>query len=460
MGPMMQDDRDDALLRALLDETAAIRPQGPASQSAAGRGGVRQTRRLWRRPMPARRAAAIVICGVVLLLVGRVAWAAIVIQRNVAAMFVPAGSTFASLPTRQLLPHISPSPSVAPLMAAAVAGGARPTTSGATTAVPPGAEPAGPTPSATPRAWPTVYGGLQITSTPQPAQLGAALTGATPALRGLPMLEPIAPAPGDAVTVLIMGVDRRPSERGPARADAIIVARLDPARKRVALLSLPRDLIVQIPGIGYSRINAAPVYGELNPALGGGIELMRKTVSSLLDIPIDYTIEVDFGGFIGAIDAIGGVNIDVPQEYYDPQYPTMDYGYSVAHFLPGAQQMDGATALMYARMRHVDSDFERMKRQQSVVVAAAAQLRSQQTFVQLSSFERLSETLRDDVRIDMPQQRLIGLTWALHDIAPAAIERYTLGADDVQMNVDPVDPYAEYAVPGAVERLAAQLLGR
>jgi anionic cell wall polymer biosynthesis LytR-Cps2A-Psr (LCP) family protein len=77
---------------------------------------------------------------------------------------------------------------------------------------------------------------------------------------------------------------------------------------------------------------------------GGGIALTRRTVSEFLSVPIDYTVIVDFTGFISAIDAIGGVTIDVPVELYDPLYPTMDYRYTVAHFLPGVQHMDGARA--------------------------------------------------------------------------------------------------------------------
>src|SRR5215217_7211458 len=97
-------------------------------------------------------------------------------------------------------------------------------------------------------------------------------------------------------------------------ADAIVVLRIDPARQRVAMLSLPRDLIVDIPGYGRARINAASVYGELYPELGGGVELERKTVSNLLGITIDHVVHVDFNGFIGAIDAIGGIDVDVEKE--------------------------------------------------------------------------------------------------------------------------------------------------
>ncbi len=284
----------------------------------------------------------------------------------------------------------------------------------------------------------------------------------TPPLVPIPTLSNApqrAPPPGTAMNVLLLGIDRRPGETFPARADAIIVARIEPERRRIALLSLPRDLVAPIPGWGWSRINAATVYGELNPALGGGIALTRRTVSEFLSIPIDYTVAIDFTGFIGAIDAIGGVTIDVPVELYDPLYPTMDYGYTVAHFRPGIQHMDGERTLMYARIRHMDSDWERMKRQQAVIIAALAQVRAQNTVGRIESIAASMTALRGYVTTDIPETQLLGLAWAFRDFTPDQIERYTLDANYVSVGA-PDDPYAQYALPGAVDYLRARLLGQ
>ncbi|HWQ13466.1 MAG TPA: LCP family protein, partial [Roseiflexaceae bacterium] len=264
---------------------------------------------------------------------------------------------------------------------------------------------------------------------------------------------------GAGVTVLLLGIDRRPGEGGPARMDAIIVARVEPERRRVALLSLPRDLIVDIPGYGPARINAASVYGELYPQLGGGAAAARNTVSQLLGIPIDYVVHVDFEGFIRAIDAIGGVTIDVPSELYDSAYPTMDYGYTTVHFLPGPQHMDGETALKYARIRHMDSDFARMRRQQQVILAAVERLRGQNLVEQLNSVASISGALRGYLTFDIPEERLVGLVWALRDTTPEQVERYALDETQVWIGA-PGDPYAEFAAPGAIESLVRQLMGQ
>jgi anionic cell wall polymer biosynthesis LytR-Cps2A-Psr (LCP) family protein len=169
-------------------------------------------------------------------------------------------------------------------------------------------------------------------------------------------------------------------------------------------------------------------------------------------------VRADFNAFITAIDAIGGVEINVEQELYDPQYPTMDYGYMVAHFLPGRQHMDGATALIYSRMRHMDSNYERNQRQQQVMLAAVQRLREQNPLDQLQSVASLTTALRDYIQTDLPLDRMIGLAWAFRGIAPESIERYALDGSMVSEFVDPSDPYATYAQPGAIEALASQLI--
>jgi LCP family protein required for cell wall assembly len=259
--------------------------------------------------------------------------------------------------------------------------------------------------------------------------------------------------------VLLLGSDARPGETDPARTDAIMIARIDPQKHRIALLSLPRDLWVTIPGYGQTRINAANVWGTIYNDPEGGMGLARKTVSNLLGIQIDYTVYIDFQSFIGAIDSIGGVTVDVEKELYDDQFPTMDYGYTVAHFLPGPQKMDGATALMYSRIRHPDSDFARMRRQQAVLAGVMATLQQQNVLQAISSVEAITSALRGYVKTDLPEERIVGLVWALREFAPSQIEHYQLGADMVTFGVGE-DRWAEVADPGAIEQLAHQLLGQ
>jgi LCP family protein required for cell wall assembly len=417
----------------------------------------------------AGRVAAVAAAVAALLIVG---WTTVTLARirgNVQQMIAPTPPlvTMAPFPAQAAAATpASSQPSATPLP---VLVPPPPTALEQPAAVPVGAEPTNLPPTATSAAWPTAWPANAATVTLTPVPLGGeAQLATTPVpLGGEARLAPTPlpqlgfgaspPAPSGAMTVLLLGLDRRPGEGAPARSDAIIVARLEPERRRIALLSLPRDLIVEIPGYGYGRINAASVYGELNPQLGGGVALARTTVSSLLGIPIDHVVTIDFEGFIQAIDALGGVTIDVPTELYDAAYPTMDYGYQTVHFLPGVQQMDGATALKYARLRHADSDFERSKRQQQVIIAAVAQVRGQNVVDQLNSLAAITAALRGYLFFDIPEDRLVSLVWSFRDITPEQVERYALGANQVFFGA-PDDPYAGYAAPGAIKALTRQLM--
>lgn len=351
------------------------------------------------------------LAALALLVVGTVGWALLTgmqIHRNVQAMIIPT---------------VTPPPTFLPATATSLP----PTTIIAPTSVP------------------ATFTPLPPTASPVPTALPATPT-------------PNAPPARAPVTVLLLGSDQRPDETDPARTDAIIVARIDPQRQRVALLSLPRDLWVTIPGYGETRINAAHVWGEIYKDPAGGIGLAQKTVSNLLNIPIDYTVYINFQGFIGAIDALGGVPVDVEKELYDDHFPTMDYGYTVAHFLPGRQQMDGETALMYSRIRHPDSDFARMRRQQAVLIGVLTSLREHNVLQNLQQLEDVTSALRDYVKTDLPEERILGLTWALRNVQMTQIEHYFLDVDMITFGVGD-DRWAEVAQPDALEQLAQQLLG-
>jgi LCP family protein required for cell wall assembly len=168
-------------------------------------------------------------------------------------------------------------------------------------------------------------------------------------------------------SVLIMGSDARPDElaRGEVgRTDTMMVFVGDRGMPREAMVSVPRDLWVSIPGYGQERINAAYEFG--------GPRTAKQTVSNLLGQPIDRYVVIGLQGVRDVVDAVGGVDITVAQAIHDDAYPTDDYGYQVVDIPAGRQHMDGDTALKYARTRHQDSDFARAARQQQVVVAVGS----------------------------------------------------------------------------------------
>ena len=180
-----------------------------------------------------------------------------------------------------------------------------------------------------------------------------------------------------AITLMVLGVDTRPNG-GDQNADVIIIANVDLINRKVAAVSIPRDLLVEIPGVGQGKINGAYNYGvKADPTSKvAGVAKMRDTLESVFGVYIDGYIMVDFNGFTDVIDAMGGVTVDVPTEIVDDQYPTDNYGTEVVRFTPGRQLMDGERALKYVRTRHQDSDDGRRERQLQVLRALFEQAKS------------------------------------------------------------------------------------
>ena len=180
------------------------------------------------------------------------------------------------------------------------------------------------------------------------------------------------PAPDNGrVTILLMGIDARDKlQEGASRTDVLTLVTIDPISKTAAMLSIPRDLYVPLPGYNESqRINTAYYWGEVNDLPGGGPGFAEKTITDNFGVPVQRYAVIDFEGFKQIVDAVDGVEIDVPQEIVDYAYPTPDYGTEVLQIPAGRIHMDGELALKYVRTRHGDSDFGRLQRQQQVMLA-------------------------------------------------------------------------------------------
>jgi polyisoprenyl-teichoic acid--peptidoglycan teichoic acid transferase len=171
------------------------------------------------------------------------------------------------------------------------------------------------------------------------------------------------------VNILLMGVDERATwSEGPPRTDGLMLISLDATNHTAAVLSIPRDLWVSIPGFGEERVNVAYRVAELDEP-GTGPAKACETVSELLGIDVDKYAVVNFRAVVQIIDALGGVDVDVPGEIWDYQYPTEDNQYMTVHFAAGRQTLDGEETLQYIRTRHGSTDFERIRRQQQVIDA-------------------------------------------------------------------------------------------
>ena len=229
----------------------------------------------------------------------------------------------------------------------------------------------------------------------------------------------------EPLTILLLGVDSREGETEPPRSDTMIVVRIDPVAKRIDMLAIPRDLLVEIPGFYATKINAAYPFGEVNSdtIAGGGPTLAAQTVELNFGIRIDYYAEIDIAGLEKVIDTLGGVTLDVSGIIKDDQYPTADYGYTRVYFEPGLQWMDGATAVRYARTRHDDGDFMRNRRQMQVLLAMRDRALESGIITKLPT---LIAELGDSVRTDLKPSQVLSLARLGQQIDSANVFTHTI----------------------------------
>jgi LCP family protein required for cell wall assembly len=176
---------------------------------------------------------------------------------------------------------------------------------------------------------------------------------------GLASKQIVLPDPGQPQTILIIGSDHRAGESfTTANTDTMLLVRLDANSHTINMLSIPRDLQVQIPGYGTAKINAA--YAD------GGPNLLIKTIRANVfpDLKVNHIVDVNFGGFSALVNAIGCVYSDVDHRYYNNTAVT---GYSSINIQPGYQRLCGFHALQFVRFRHTDSDLVRNARQQDFI---------------------------------------------------------------------------------------------
>lgn len=180
-------------------------------------------------------------------------------------------------------------------------------------------------------------------------------------------------------------------------ADTIIVASISPQVGKAALLSIPRDIYVQVPGEEfYSKINAVHAYGE-SKRKNFGPELLRKKISEIVGLPMHYYGRIDFTAFKNIIDAVGGVEITIEKSFYD-------YWHKIS-FPAGTERMNGERALAYVRARYIEGpeggDFKRAARQQQVLLALRDKVFSVQTAFDFGRLNTIFNSLSDNIRTDM-----------------------------------------------------------
>ncbi len=228
------------------------------------------------------------------------------------------------------------------------------------------------------------------------------------------------------ITVLVLGLDARDVNEKAPRSDTMILLTIDPLTKTAGMLTILRDLWVNIPGFGYNKINTAYSYGEANNLPGGGgPELARKTVEQFIGVPVQYYAQVDFNTFVQFIDRIGGIEIYNDEKLLlDPIGP----GKKIVLTPGGYRPLNGWKALAYVRCRYESQgckggDIGRARRIQKVILAIRDKVLDPAMFPTLiSQADEMYNEFSSGIRTNMPLDTAIQLAVLVKDIPVASIE--------------------------------------
>jgi LCP family protein required for cell wall assembly len=238
------------------------------------------------------------------------------------------------------------------------------------------------------------------------------------------------------VTVLIIGLDYRDylANEGPPRSDTMILLTIDPITKTAGMLSIPRDMWVNIPGFEYGRINMAYFYGEGSKLPGGGPELARKTVEQFIGVPVQYYAQIDFNTFVEFIDLIGGVDIDNQENLrLDPVGHAKD---KIKLTCCGIRHLNGEKALAYARFRKDnEGDVGRSERQQKLILAIRNKVLSPENFpVLIGKAHQFYEEFSAGIKTNMPFDTAMRLGVLAKDIPLESIQQGVIDYSMVTLN--------------------------
>lgn len=274
--------------------------------------------------------------------------------------------------------------------------------------------------------------------TPAPDDAGPGETPASPEAGG--EAQAVAYAPWDdprRVSVLLLGIDQRAGEQGTFPTDTIILLSLDPVGSTAAILSIPRDLWVEYPGLGRAgRINGANIVGDnISYPGGGGPAFAMRMVEKELGVKIQYYLLINFEVFTTLIDALGPIEVCPPEPIDDDRYPDGSYGYISIHFDAGCQALDSERLLQYARTRHTDSDIGRSTRQQEVILSVRNKVLSAGGVAALlPEAPALWESMQDNIRTNLSFEEMVRLGLRAEKIPSEEIRQAQISFDEVYLS--------------------------
>ena len=202
------------------------------------------------------------------------------------------------------------------------------------------------------------------------------------------------------INILFLGIGGK-NHNGGGLTDTIIVLSIKPYEKEAAILSIPRDLYVNIPKTNMNtKINAVKLYGDKRN--NDGISLIRSVVKEISDLDIHYFVQLDFQGFIKIVDDLGGIDVYLENDINDPSYPNFTNGYDPFYISKGWQHLNGQTALKVARSRHSRmGDFDRIQRQQKIIKSIKQKIFEKYAEFDILTFSNILSSLSENMLTDI-----------------------------------------------------------
>jgi LCP family protein required for cell wall assembly len=279
-------------------------------------------------------------------------------------------------------------------------------------------------------------------------RLAAPFPGGAPMIFGLPRRP---------FTVVVIGLDRRPSQTGPSRTDTILVLRIDPGSHKAAFLSIPRDSLMQVPidgGYTQDRINTAFVYNWSEDDEEAAPRAVMDTIEHNLGIKVDHYVIFDQYSAKDLIDAMGGVTVDNPVAFGQDDYSDDDVNVIPQQFAEGKLKLNGYEAVAYGRIREGSSDFDRIERQQRVGAALIDRAASPLSVFRLPS---AYSAYRDTVKTDMSLRQSAGVLSLLKRVPDDRLKTRSLG--DAAVSCQSCTASIQLLDPAKVQEIISEAFG-
>jgi len=257
-------------------------------------------------------------------------------------------------------------------------------------------------------------------------------------------------------TIIVAGLDRREDQSNePVRTDSLMLVSIDPAANSIGLLSIPRDLWVEIPGQEErDRINRAYFLGEVR-GTGGGPRLLQQTVSWNLGMRVHNYVLVDFKVLVDLVDLLGGIEVTIDYAINDERYPDKNYGFDPFSLEPGTHLLDGEDALRFARTRHGNNDVLRAGRQQQVISGIRERVLSMNFLQLVAQVPALLASLSENLQTGLDIQQIVQLAFFAREVEAEKINMRVMNFEYLQEYT--TEDYQQQVLIPIVERLPVLL---